>query len=81
VFGKHYADVALMEDILRGSGLDWTAVGVPMLTDKPAAGSYRSAHGQSVRGGLRISRADAAQFMLHALDQPETVGQSIAIAY
>lgn len=81
VYGKHYADVALMEDILRGSGLDWTAVGVPVLTDKPPTGSYRAAYGQSVRGGLRISRADAAQFMLGALDQPETIGQSIAIAY
>jgi putative NADH-flavin reductase len=81
VYGKHYADVALMEDLLRGSGLDWTAVGVPVLTDKPPTGNYRTAHGQSVRGGLRISRADAAQFMLRALERPNTVGQSIAIAY
>lgn len=79
--GKHYTDVALMEDNLRGSGLDWTAVGVPVLTDKPATGVYRTAYEQSVRGGFRIARADAAQFMLHTLDLPETIGQSIAIAY
>lgn len=81
VYGKHYADVALMEDILRESGLGWTAVGVPVLTDKPPTGNYRISYGHSVRGGLRIARADAAQFMLQALDHPETIGQSIAIAY
>ncbi|GAB3767203.1 NAD(P)-dependent oxidoreductase [Microlunatus parietis] len=81
VLGKHYADVAQMEDILRRSALDWTAVGLPVLTDKPPTGSFRTAYGQSVRRGLRISRADAAAFMLHAVNQPGTYGQSIAIAY
>jgi NAD(P)-dependent dehydrogenase (short-subunit alcohol dehydrogenase family) len=78
--GRHYADVALMEDILRRSGLDWTAVGAPLLTDKPPTGTYRTAYGQSVRGGFRIARADAANFMLRAIGQPETIGQSIAVA-
>jgi putative NADH-flavin reductase len=62
------------------SALDWTAVGVPLLTDKPPTGTYRTAHGQSVRGGHRITRADAAHFMLRAIEQPETIGKSIAIA-
>ena len=78
---KHYADVALMEDHLRGSGLDWTSVQLPLLTDKPPTGTYRVAYEQSVRGGFRISRADAAHFMLHVLQQPETIRHSIAIAY
>jgi hypothetical protein len=78
--GQHYADVALMEDVLRASGLDWTAVGVPLLTDKPPTGTYRTAYGQSVRRGYRISRADAAHFMLRVIEQPETIGKSIAIA-
>lgn len=79
--GKHYADVALMEDHLRGSGLDWTSVQLPLLTDKPLTGTYRTAYEQSVRGGLRIARADAAHFMLQVLERPETIGHSIAIAY
>ncbi|WP_433170202.1 NAD(P)-dependent oxidoreductase [Actinoallomurus sp. CA-150999] len=78
--GRHYADVAMMEDLLRDSGLDWTAVGVPLLTDKPPTGTYRTAYGQSVRGGRRVTRADAAHFMLRAIEQPETIGKSIAIA-
>jgi putative NADH-flavin reductase len=79
-FGKVYADLAEMEDILAGSGLDWTAVRPPRLTGKPLTGSYRTASGQNVRGGWFASRADVAHFMLQALDRPETIGQAIGIA-
>jgi uncharacterized protein YbjT (DUF2867 family) len=34
-FREHYADLALMEDIVRDSGLDWTVVRPPRLTDNP----------------------------------------------
>src|SRR5207237_7278627 len=67
---KHYADLALMEDVLRDSGLDWTVVRPPRLTDKPVTGAYRTAYGQNLRRGLFISRADVAHLMLHALRQP-----------
>ena len=79
-FGKVYADLAGMEDILADSGLDWTAVRPPRLTSKPLTGTYRTAAGQNVRGGWLVSRADVAHFMLQALDRPETIGQAIGIA-
>ena len=78
---KHYADLALMEDILRDSGLDWTIVRPPRLTDKPLTGTYRTAYGQNLRRGLFISRADVAHLMLRVLEQPETIKQTIGIAY
>lgn len=53
---KHYADVALMEDNLRSSGLDWTSVQLPLLTDKTPTGTYRMAYEQSVRGVSHIPR-------------------------
>jgi putative NADH-flavin reductase len=80
-FRKQYAHLALMEDILRDSGLDWTAVRPPRLTDKPLTGTYRTAYGQNLRRGLLISRADVAHLMLHVLDQPEAIRQSIGLAY
>ncbi|WP_035699811.1 NAD(P)-dependent oxidoreductase, partial [Glycomyces tenuis] len=43
VLREHYADLAAMEDVVRDSGLDWTIVRPPRLTDKPAAGRYRTA--------------------------------------
>ncbi|MCL5947023.1 MAG: NAD(P)H-binding protein, partial [Chloroflexi bacterium] len=46
---KPYADLALMEDILRDSGLDWTVMRPPRLTNKPLTGVYRMAYGQSIR--------------------------------
>ena len=79
-FGKVYADLAAMEDVLAGSGLDWTAVRPPRLTSKPLTGTYRTAAGQNVRGGWFVSRADVAHFMLQALDRPETIGHTIGIA-
>ena len=81
VLRKHYADLALMEDILRESGLDWTVMRPPRLTDKPLSGKYRTAHGQNLRGGLTISRADVADMMLRVLEEPASIDQAIGIAY
>lgn len=80
VLRRHYADLALMEEVLRGSGLDWTVVRPPRLTDKPLTGSYRTAYGRNVRGGLTVSRADVAHAMRHLLDRPESVGRTVGIA-
>lgn len=78
--GQVFADLAQMEDILAGSGLDWTVVRPPRLTGKPLTGSYRTAYGQNLRGGLSVPRADVAHCMLHALGQPDTIKQVIGIA-
>ena len=75
-----YADLALMEDVLRDSGLDWTAVRPPRLTDRPPAGAYRTAIGRNLRRGLLVSRADVAHLMLDLLERPETISQAVGIA-
>lgn len=80
VLGRHFVDVALAEDLLRGSELDWTAVRLPLLTDRPPTGSYRTAYGRDVRGGFSLARADAAHLMLQVIERPEAVRQAIAVA-
>jgi uncharacterized protein YbjT (DUF2867 family) len=75
-----YADLALMEDVLRDSGLDWTAVRPPRLTNRPPTGTYRTAIGRNLRRGLLVARADVAHLMLAVLDRPETIGQTVGIA-
>jgi putative NADH-flavin reductase len=80
VFRDHYADLARMEDVMRGSGLDWTVVRPPQLNDKPLTGVYRTAYERNLRRGLKISRADVAHYMLHALGQPETIGRIVGVA-
>ena len=75
-----YADLALMEDILADSGLDWTVVRPPRLTGRAGTGAYRTACGRNVRRGLTVSRADVAHLMLAVLAQPETIRKTIGIA-
>ncbi|MFL5496154.1 MAG: NAD(P)-dependent oxidoreductase, partial [Gemmatimonadales bacterium] len=81
VMRERYVDLALMEDVLRASGLDWTIFRPPRLTNGSLTGTYRTAFGQNLRGGGLISRADVAHAMLAALNQPATIGQAIGIAY
>lgn len=78
---RPYADLALMEDVLRESGLDWTIVRPPRLTDGPLRGTYRTALGRNLHRGLTISRADVADLMLQVLDRPETIAQAVGVAY
>jgi putative NADH-flavin reductase len=80
MFGKVYTDLAQMEDILAGSGLDWTVVRPPRLTGKPLTGTYRAAYGQNIQGGWSVPRADVAHLMLRVLGQPQTIHQAIGIA-
>lgn len=79
-FRENYADLARMEEVLRDSGLDWTAVRPPRLTDKPVTGTYRTAYGQNIRRGIFVSRADVAHYMLQSVDQRETFEQTVGIA-
>jgi putative NADH-flavin reductase len=78
---KPYADLAVMEDVVRASDLDWTVIRPPRLTDKPPTGKHRIAYGHNVRGGLTISRADVAHVMLDVLNRPEAIKQTVGVAY
>jgi putative NADH-flavin reductase len=81
LFRPVYADMATMEDEIRQSGLDWTILRPPRLTDKPPTGRYRTALNRSVRGGRTISRADLAAAILKLLDDPTSIRAAIGIAY
>ena len=80
VMRERYNDLALMEDVLRASDLDWTIFRPPRLTNGRLTGTYRTAFGRNLRGGTFISRADVAHAMLAALGQRETIRHEIGIA-
>ncbi|GAA4993602.1 NAD(P)-binding oxidoreductase [Kitasatospora paranensis] len=80
ILRAHYADLALMEEAVLASGLDWTVVRPPKLTDRPPTGVYRTAVGRNVRGGWSVPRADVAHHMLQVLDEPQTVRRIVSIA-
>jgi putative NADH-flavin reductase len=80
VLRERYTDLALMEDVLRASDLDWTIFRPPLLTNGRFTGTYRTAFGRNLKGAGRVSRADVAHAMLTALGQRETIQQEIGIA-
>jgi putative NADH-flavin reductase len=79
-FREHYVDLGITEDLVRDSGLDWTIVRPPRLTDGRLTGTYRTAMGRNVRGGFSVSRADVAHLMLRVIDDPESIKETIGVA-
>jgi putative NADH-flavin reductase len=66
---------------LSASGLDFTMVMPPMLTDGRARGSYRVDGEALPPGAIRIARADVADFMVQQIASPAWVGKGVYIAY
>jgi len=81
LFRRHYLDLAIMEDVLRDSELDWTVSRPPRLLERALRPAYRTALDINVRGGMFISRADVARHMLAMIDDPGTFHHTVAVAY
>jgi len=65
---------------LSGSGLEWTMVMPPMLTNGAAKGRYRVDGEALPRNGSRISRADVAAFMMAQVESRDWVGKGVYIS-
>jgi putative NADH-flavin reductase len=68
-------------DEIRQHAKDWVAVRPMALTQGPLTGRYRTAVGVLPAKGLRIARADVADFMLRQASSDEFLRQTPAIAY
>lgn len=75
-----FADFIAMEQVVQASGLDWTIVRPPRLTDKPLTGRYRTRRQANVRRGLTVSRADLAHLILTVCGDPGAYRAAISIA-
>ena len=61
--GNVYEDMRRTVELVRASGLDWTVVRVPRLTEDPPTGAVKVGYvGKGM--GVRLSRSDMAEFML-----------------
>ncbi|NUQ88769.1 MAG: NAD(P)H-binding protein [Glycomyces artemisiae] len=78
---EHYADLAAMEDVVLDSGLDWTVVRPPRLTDAAPKGAWRTEVGRNPRNGSTIARSDLAAAMLDAALDPGAAGKILGVAY
>jgi putative NADH-flavin reductase len=77
-------DSAEMERIVKASGLDWTIVRPPRLTNGPRREHYGVDDDRLPNGAGRnatISRADVAHFMLDEVEQPAHMRRVVGIAY
>jgi len=66
-------DASAMENIICESGLDWTIVRPPRLTDEPFTGRYRVRVGHLPRFGFNISRADVADCVIKAVEDRSSI--------
>jgi putative NADH-flavin reductase len=66
---------------LSHSGLDWTMVMPPMLTNTPAHGHYRIDGDALPPNGSRISREDVADFMMQQIDSPQWIRKGVYITW
>ena len=80
-FGHNYADLALMEDAIRGSGLDWTMVMPPKLMNAEARGKIRVDGEALPPHASRIARADVADFMMEQIESTAWVGKGVYISW
>lgn len=79
LFGGIYGDLAVMEEEIAASGLKWTVVRPPKLTNK-AVGDYRMEIGGNVPRGVFASRAEVAHAMLALLTDDRAVRQAVGVA-
>ena len=76
-----YADIRVMERLIKASDARWTIVRPPRLTNRPVTGHYRVAINEQLRNGFSISRADVAHFMLNNIFAMNTFRTTVEIAY
>lgn len=74
-----FADREAQLNVLRKSGLQWTALRVPRLTDDPASGRTRAFFGRP-SPSMKVSREDLADFMIAEAEKREWVGKAPIIA-
>ena len=73
-------DATAMERIITNSELEWTIVRPPKLTNKPYTGRYRIRTGHLPTLGFNISRADVADSLLNAAENPSTIRKVLGVS-
>lgn len=78
-----YHDHHSQEAIVKTSGLDWIIARPSAFSDGPKTGKYQHGFSPKKRDGLalKVSRSDAAHFMVQQLAQDAYLRQTPAISY
>jgi putative NADH-flavin reductase len=79
IMRNHMRDSRGMEEIVQGSGLDWTIARPPRLTQENYT-AYRSREDAAPKMGFTLSRKAVAAFMLDAIEQGKHFHKIVGIA-
>src|SRR6266545_4815236 len=79
ILRNHMRDSLAMEEIVQGSGLDWTIARPPRLTQEEYL-TYRSREGAAPKMGFTLSRKAVAAFMLDTIEQKKHFQKIVGIA-
>ncbi|MFE7034729.1 NAD(P)-dependent oxidoreductase [Streptomyces sp. NPDC057621] len=69
--GERMRDKETMEPLITSSGLNWTIVRPPKLSDHAASGKYRTGTNLPIRLWSSIGRADLAAFLVTEAEAPQ----------
>lgn len=76
-----YKNIVLTGKYITESGLEWTFVRLPMLSDKPASGKINAGYtGDGTISLFSLSRADLADFLLQQLNDKQWLNKSPVIS-
>lgn len=76
-----YADLRIMEKLVKASHTNWTIIRPPRLTDKPITGDYRTAINAFLKNALSISRGDVAHYIVNNINNTATYHGIVEIGY
>ena len=75
-----YADKLIGDQMIRNSGLDWTIVQPVVLTNGPLTRNYRVGEQLRLSGVNKVSRADAAHFIIDRINDRSTFGKTLIVS-
>lgn len=79
LLGRAYADKDRQEELIKGSGLDWTIVRPVILTDWEGTGRYEVlTDPETWRNGV-IPRGDVAHYLVRAAAEGLNVGEAVVL--
>lgn len=80
-FKHSYTDMSHMEIIVKASGMDWTILRAPRLTNGEHHGKYKAAVNKQLSDGWALSRADLADYIVKHLQDPTIYHSMVDVAY
>jgi putative NADH-flavin reductase len=81
IFRHSYADMLIMEKIVRESNLDWTIIRPPWLRNSRHTRIYRTTINEPLHNPSKLSRADLADYIVNHLNDERTFKALVEISY